>query len=64
MSAVGEFTLPRFCTVCGEWFDQALTTSHCARPKVIIPSVPSTLPYGDFGTVWQELARTPKGGGR
>jgi hypothetical protein len=42
----------KFCTVCGEWFDPAVTVLHCARPKAVpLPTSPA-LPYGDFGTVW------------
>lgn len=31
-AAVTAAALPRFCSVCGDWFDGAAMVLHCARP--------------------------------
>jgi hypothetical protein len=46
------FAVARFCTVCGEWFDQAVTAAHCERPRTAPLPDPVALPRGDHGTVW------------
>lgn len=52
LSATERLAIPRFC-ICGEWFDQEVMATHCARPRETAPLPASApLPRGDYGTVW------------